>query len=93
MNIDIWITFVITVSIFAVIPGPTVIFVVAKSLTNEKKVIFPLLLGTLLANIITIVLSFLGVGALLEASATLFNLLKYLGALYLIFSYSPISKL
>ena len=66
-------------------PGPTVFLVMAQALTHGKKSTFPLVLGALSGDLISLSLAFIGMGVLLSASATLFNILKWAGALYLIY--------
>lgn len=85
MSIETWLAFVSTVFIFAIIPGPTVIFVVGQAITHGKKSVTPLALGVLSGDLIAMVISLLGLGAILATSATLYTILKWLGVLYLIY--------
>ena len=85
MNIEVWLTFVITASIILIIPGPTIIYVVGQSLTHGKKVSLPLSLGVISGDALCIILSLLGLSALLSLFATAFIVVKYLGAAYLIY--------
>ena len=85
MLLENWLSFVSIVFVFAVVPGPTVIFIIGQSLHYGKVSFIPLISGVLFANIVTISLSFAGLGTILQASAELFNLVKYLGIFYLIY--------
>ena len=85
MSIETWLAFVSTVFIFAIIPGPTVIFVIGQAITHGKKSVTPLALGVLSGDFIAMVLSLLGLGTLLATSATLYGILKWLGVAYLIY--------
>lgn len=66
-------------------PGPTVFLVMGQALEHGKKSVVPLVAGTLSGDVIGMGFSFLGMGALLATSAILFNILKWVGALYLIY--------
>jgi len=85
MSIETWLAFVSTVFIFAIIPGPTVIFVVGQAITHGKKSVTPLALGVLSGDLIAMIISLLGLGAILATSATLYTILKWFGVAYLIY--------
>lgn len=85
MSIETWLAFISTVFIFAIIPGPTVIFVIGQAITHGKKSVSPLALGVLSGDLIAMVISLLGLGAILATSATLYTILKWFGILYLIY--------
>lgn len=85
MTIEIWLTFIAVVLIFALIPGPTVILVVGQAITHGKKSVFPLVAGVLCGDFVAMSLSLLGLGAILATSATLFFILKWFGVGYLIY--------
>ena len=85
MTIEIWLTFVLVVLIFAIIPGPTVILVVGQAISHGKKSVLPLVAGVLCGDFVAMSLSLIGLGAILSASATLFFILKWFGVVYLIY--------
>ncbi|PLY06083.1 MAG: lysine transporter LysE [Arcobacter sp.] len=85
MTIETWLAFVSTVFIFAIIPGPTVIFVIGQAITHGKKSVIPLALGVLVGDLIAMVISLLGLGAILATSAILYTILKWFGVCYLIY--------
>lgn len=85
MTIETWATFVAIVVVFALIPGPTVILVIAQAVNNGKKSVLPLVAGVLCGDFVAMSLSLLGLGAILAASATLFLILKWFGVVYLIY--------
>ena len=85
MTIETWLAFISAVFIFAIIPGPTVIFVIGQAITHGKKSVTPLALGVLFGDFIAMVISLLGLGALLATSATLYTILKWFGVCYLIY--------
>lgn len=85
MTLEIWITFVSVVFIFAIIPGPTVILVLGQSISHGKKSVIPLVSGVLIGDLVAMTLSFIGLGAVLATSATLFLILKWFGVGYLVY--------
>jgi threonine/homoserine/homoserine lactone efflux protein len=85
MNLEIWIAFVIAAEIILVIPGPTIILVVSQAIAHGRTSVIPLVAGVLAGDFTAMTLSLLGLGAVLSASATLFVVLKWVGALYLIY--------
>lgn len=85
MNLEIWIAFVIAAEIILVIPGPTIILVVSQAIAHGRTSVIPLVAGVLAGDFTAMTLSLLGLGAVLSTSATLFVILKWIGALYLIY--------
>ena len=66
------------------IPGPTVLLVVSYALGQGWRTALPMAVGVALGDFTAMTLSMLGVGALLAASATIFTVLKWIGAAYLV---------
>lgn len=84
MTFETWLAFVAASAVLLVIPGPTILLVVSYALGRGWKVAAPVATGVALGDLTAMTLSMLGVGALLASSATLFTLLKWIGAAYLI---------
>lgn len=84
MPIETWLAFVAASAVLLVIPGPTILLVVSYALGQGRRVALPVATGVALGDFTAMTLSMLGLGALLAASATLFTVLKWAGALYLI---------
>lgn len=84
MPIETWLAFVAASAVMLVIPGPTILLVVSYALGQGRRVALPIATGVALGDFTSMTLSMLGVGALLAASATLFTVLKWVGAAYLI---------
>lgn len=82
---DVWIAFVLASTIILVIPGPTIILVISQSVAHGYKSVIPLVLGVLLGDFVAMTCSLLGLGALMTASAALFNIFKCVGAVYLVY--------
>ncbi|MBS9476094.1 LysE family translocator [Ancylobacter radicis] len=84
MSIETWLAFVAASAVLLVIPGPTILLVVSYALGQGRKVALPVATGVALGDFTAMTLSMLGLGALLATSAALFTVLKWVGALYLI---------
>ncbi|MFN3686840.1 LysE family translocator [Salinarimonas sp.] len=85
MSFEIWVAFTIASTILVVIPGPTVLLVVSYALGQGFRVAMPMAIGVALGDFTAMTLSLIGVGALLAASATLFTIVKWIGAAYLVY--------
>lgn len=71
---------------FAVIsPGPTQVMVIQQSLRFGKSIALWVALGTGLASLTHMILSLVGIGAVISQSLVAFTLLKFSGAAYLVF--------
>ena len=84
MSIDLWLTFVAASTALLLIPGPTVLLVLSYALSQGKRVAVASASGVALGDFIAMSLSLAGLGALVLASAALFTLLKWVGAIYLV---------
>lgn len=76
--------FVVASVILLVIPGPTIVMVITQSLAHGRKVALASVMGVGLGDLVATSLSIAGAGALLATSATMFQVLKFVGAAYLI---------
>lgn len=85
MTIETWIAFVAASSALLLIPGPTVLLVVSYALGQGWRSALPMAVGVALGDFTAMTLSILGIGTLLMASATLFTVVKWAGAAYLIY--------
>jgi len=77
--------FVLASIIVLVIPGPTIVMVITQALAHGRKIALASVLGVGLGDLLATSLSLAGAGALLAASGTAFQALKFLGAAYLIY--------
>lgn len=84
MGLETWLAFVAATVVMLAIPGPTILLVVGQSLAAGRRAALPLVAGVALGDLTAMTLSLAGLGALLAASATLFTVLKYAGAAYLV---------
>jgi threonine/homoserine/homoserine lactone efflux protein len=84
MSFEIWIAFVAASTMLLIIPGPTILLVISYALGQGWRAALPSAAGVALGDFTAMTLSLLGIGALLATSATLFTILKFIGAAYLI---------
>ena len=85
MSLELYIGFVLASSLILIIPGPTIILVVSQAIAQGKRSAVPLAAGVVAGDFTAMTLSLIGVGSLLSVSAELFTVLKWIGALYLIY--------
>ena len=76
--------FLLAAAIIAVVPGPGIFYVAARTLSGGKKAGIASTFGTALGGLVHVIAGGLGVSAIILASAQLFTVLKLAGALYLI---------
>ena len=84
MPLSLWLAFTAATIVLLLIPGPTVLLVVSYALGQGWRTALPMAVGVALGDFTAMTLSMLGVGALLAASATVFTVLKWIGAAYLV---------
>ncbi|MGW5054466.1 LysE family translocator [Actinokineospora sp. NPDC004072] len=80
-----WLLFLGASALFAVLPGPGVLYVLARSLGGGRAVGMRSVLGNGLGALMHVAAAAVGLSALLAASAPAFTVVKYLGAAYLIY--------
>ncbi|HVN35315.1 MAG TPA: LysE family translocator [Casimicrobiaceae bacterium] len=85
MSIELWLAFVAASAVLLVIPGPTILTVISYSLSHGGRANVALVAAVALGDSTALVLSLLGLGALLAASAFWFTVVKWIGGLYLLF--------
>lgn len=84
MSFETWLAFTAASAVLLVIPGPTILLVVSYALGQGWRTALPMAAGVALGDFTAMTLSMLGIGALLMTSATLFTVLKWIGAAWLI---------
>ena len=85
MSIEIWVAFVLAAMVLLIIPGPTIILVISQAIAHGRRAVLPLVMGVTLGDFTAMTLSLLGLGAIMASSAALFSVLKWFGAIYLIY--------
>src|SRR5579863_2281106 len=71
--------------VLALTPGPGIMYVMARTLSGGTSDGIASTLGTAIGGMIHVAVAAVGLSALLAASAKAFLIVKYVGALYLIF--------
>ena len=84
MSFETWLAFSAASFVMLAIPGPTILLVVSYALAHGRAVASATVIGVALGDLTAMTASLLGLGALLATSATLFTVLKWIGAIYLI---------
>lgn len=84
MSFELWLAFAAASTVVLMIPGPTIILVVSYALGAGRATALWTVLGVFLGDLVAIILSVIGLGALLAASSTAFTILKWIGGAYLI---------
>jgi threonine/homoserine/homoserine lactone efflux protein len=84
VSLEVWLAFVAASGVLLLIPGPTILLVVSYALGQGWRAALPVAVGVALGDFTAMTFSVLGIGALLATSATVFTVLKWLGAAYLV---------
>ncbi len=77
--------FIIAAWILLITPGPAVLYIVTRSIDQGRIAGLVSTLGIALGTMFHVAAAALGVSALLMSSALAFNIVKYLGAAYLVY--------
>ena len=83
-DIHLFPVFLAAALVLAATPGPGIFYVLARTLSGGRREGVHSSLGTFLGGLIHVVAAAFGLSAILAASATAFSIVKYLGALYLL---------
>ena len=67
------------------VPGPSVLFVVSRGVALGRRAAITTVLGNSSGSLVHVVAVALGVGAIVQRSVVVFNVLKFAGALYLVY--------
>lgn len=85
MTLETWLLYFLAVLVLTASPGPSVLLCMTKSVTQGFAASVYTALGSLLAILAIMTLSFTGLGVLIASSELAFNLVKWLGSGYLIY--------
>ncbi|WP_110674858.1 LysE family translocator [Salinicola sp. RZ23] len=85
MPLEMWLAFVAASTLMLAIPGPTILLVISHALNHGRRAGAATVGGVALGDLTAMTASMAGLGALLATSATLFSVLKWIGAAYLIY--------
>ncbi|HVW99547.1 MAG TPA: LysE family translocator [Candidatus Babeliaceae bacterium] len=84
MNVNIWLLFLLTEFVIEVTPGPAVLLVSAQGFKYDAKCSSFGALGILTVSALYFILSSLGIITLILSINHVLNIVKYIGAIYLI---------
>ena len=79
------ITFLIATFILVVTPGPNMVYIITRSISQGRKEGIVSALGVDSGSVVHIGFSLIGLSAILATSTIAFQMVKYLGAAYLIY--------
>ncbi|RVU36385.1 LysE family translocator [Hwanghaeella grinnelliae] len=85
MSLETWIAYAVATEILLIIPGPTVLLVIGYALTRGRGPALWAVVGSCLGMTCAFAVTFAGLGAVLAASATVFTVMKWVGAAYLVY--------
>jgi len=84
LTVESWIAFISAALLINITPGPDILFILSKSSRSGKKSAFWGGLGLWTAALTHVTAVAIGLSAVIFASQTLFTIIKYIGAVYLI---------
>ncbi|MCE0491213.1 leucine efflux protein LeuE [Pantoea sp. Mb-10] len=82
--INLW-TFLAGALVIILLPGPNSLYVLRTGMSRGPRAASRAIAGVLLGDIFLIILAWAGVATLIRTSPTLFMVVKYLGALFLLY--------
>ncbi|ETT06506.1 leucine efflux protein LeuE [Providencia alcalifaciens] len=78
-------TYLAGLVLIIIVPGPNSLYVLKSSTSHGTKAGYRAAIGVFTGDAILIFLSFIGVASVIKASPTLFMIVRYLGAAYLLY--------
>ena len=85
MELQLWIYYVLAILILTATPGPNILLSMTTSISNGFISSLYTALGGVVATVGIMTLSFTGLGLVVASSQFLFDIIKYAGAVYLIY--------
>ena len=85
MSFDIWLAYTVAAFIIIILPGPTILLVVTRSIHHGITAAIPLVIGVFFGDLIAMIGSLLGLGLIVASSDILFTGVKVAGAVYLVY--------
>lgn len=85
MTFETALSFFMAMLIFSITPGPGVFAIISRALLYGSKNCIGLTLGMIMSDVIYLLLACFGLAAIADNWATLFDIIRYIGAAYLIF--------
>jgi threonine/homoserine/homoserine lactone efflux protein len=85
MSLQLWLAYVAAVFVISGTPGPNMLLSMTHGIHHGLRRTFSTMAGLLVGVLVIMSTAFVGLGALLLASGVAFEVLKYIGAAYLIY--------
>ena len=85
-NLDAIVAFAIASLALLIIPGPAVLYVINRSISDGRSTALAAVAGLEIGNFMHVVAATLGLSAVIAASATAFGVVKWIGAGYLVYT-------
>jgi threonine/homoserine/homoserine lactone efflux protein len=85
LNLDIYIVYFFVAFFYIISPGPAIFLAIANGLTHSMKAVTISSFANILGLFILSAISISGLGVILTTSATLFMIVKIVGAFYLLY--------
>lgn len=85
MSFDSYLIFVLASVILCIVPGPDMIFLLGRTLAQGKKAGIIAAVGINVGAYVHLIAAALGISAILATSAFAFTIVKWLGAIYLMY--------
>jgi len=83
--LDSLLTFAVASLALLLIPGPAVLYIINRSVSDGRNVAIAAVAGLEIGNFVHVVAATVGLSAVIAASATAFNVVKWIGAGYLVY--------
>ncbi|HEY6690891.1 MAG TPA: LysE family transporter, partial [Rubrobacter sp.] len=83
-DVSIFALFVTAALVLLIVPGPSVLYIVARSVEGGRTAGLVSVLGVQTGALVHIAFAALGISAILASSAVAFSVVKWLGAGYLV---------
>ncbi|MCL9781977.1 LysE family translocator [Vibrio sp. S4M6] len=85
MSFESALTFFVVMVIFSITPGPGVFAMLARALVSGARNCFTLAIGMVCSDLIYLILACLGLATMAEHFTEVFTVIRYIGAVYLIY--------
>lgn len=85
MNLETWLVYVGAVFVLTITPGPSVLLCISNGISHGAKRAAFSAFGSVTSVVAIMALSAMGLGAVLAASDTVFQIIKWLGGAYLMY--------
>lgn len=85
MELDYFIAYFLILFVATITPGPSMLLALNHGVNQGLKKTFYSAVGNLIGNLLLAFVSILGLGAILIASGIIFNVIKWIGIIYLVY--------